>query len=202
MSPRPSAAPGCLHVTQVHMYIEFLSPCWAFFLMDWHSAGIQKAALQEGAILWRDLKDIRGSLEADLPNLLASSGEKKKEKTTKNPLYFLLFNKAFPRWTGTPIHEQLKPCPSAKQQELQQVLLSSAQAPGRRGCLIFPQTRKKAWNLVALSILKPAGNYKLLAKHASPLAELFSLEPCLDLQFQQRATSSRCYPPFYIVWWQ
>lgn len=51
--------------------------------MDWHSAGIQKAALQEGAILWRDLKDIRGSLEADLPNLLASSGEKKKKKQQK-----------------------------------------------------------------------------------------------------------------------
>lgn len=83
----------------------------------------------------------------------------KKEKTTKNPhLYFLLFNKAFPRWTGTPIREQLKPHPSAKQQELQQVLLNSAQAPGRRGCLIFPQTRNKAWNLVALSVIKPAGN--------------------------------------------
>lgn len=83
---------------------------------------------------------------------------KKEKKTTNNPLHFYLFNKAFPEWTGTPVPEQIKHHPSAKQQELQRFLTNSAQAPERRGCLTFPQTRSKTWNLVVLSVMKPAGN--------------------------------------------
>lgn len=51
MSPQLSAGPRLIHVRPVHMYIEFLSPHWAFFLMNWHSAGIQEAPLQEEEIV-------------------------------------------------------------------------------------------------------------------------------------------------------
>lgn len=60
------------------MYIEFLSPHWAFLLMNWHSAGIQETPLQEGEILGRDFKDIKRQLRC---------------KSTKPTC---IFNKAFP----------------------------------------------------------------------------------------------------------
>lgn len=43
------------------MYIEFLYPHWAFFLMNWHSAA-HKTPLPEGEILWRNFEDTERQL--------------------------------------------------------------------------------------------------------------------------------------------
>lgn len=65
------------------MYIKFLSPHWAFFPMNWHSAGVHETPLQKGRFCEGILRILRGSSDESLQNTLASSEESTASSITK-----------------------------------------------------------------------------------------------------------------------